>query len=328
MRGDRAAALGRALLRGHRADRRGAPGLPDPARPGRLHLHQGRGRRAGGRRLRARRQALGRPRRAALPVRVQAARGGLGSLRDPDGQRGRTGSRCSPRPGSRCSTTARRASPRTTSSSSARRRSCGTSSSAPASTRSASRRPAAPGARWPNGSPRASRAWTCPRSTSAASPRFNGNNQWLHDRVSEVLGLHYAVPWPNRELASARPFRRSPAYHLLKQANACFGSKMGWERANFFAPPGEPPDIEYGWGQQNWQPWSCSRAARGPHRRRPVRPDQLLQVPGDRPGRRTGTAVAVHRRYRGRAGPDRLHRHAQRARHLRGRHHRHPALRT
>jgi glycine cleavage system aminomethyltransferase T len=93
---------------------------------------------------------------------------------------------------------------------------------------------------------------------------FNGNNQWLHDRVSEVLGLHYAVPWPNRELASARPFRRSPAYHLLKQANAGFGSKMGWERANFFAPPGQPADIEYGWGQQNWQPWSSAeqRAAR------------------------------------------------------------------
>src|ERR1700677_1195218 len=50
---------------------------------------------------------------------------------------------------------------------------------------------------------------------------FNGNNQWLHDRVSEVLGLHYAIPWPNRELSTARPFRRSPAYHLLKEANAC-----------------------------------------------------------------------------------------------------------
>jgi glycine cleavage system aminomethyltransferase T/glycine/D-amino acid oxidase-like deaminating enzyme len=93
---------------------------------------------------------------------------------------------------------------------------------------------------------------------------FNGNNQWLHDRVSEVLGLHYAVPWPNRELDTARPFRRSPAYHLLKQANAGFGSKMGWERANFFAPPGRSPVIEYGWGQQNWQPWSSAeqRAAR------------------------------------------------------------------
>ncbi|MFY9866224.1 MAG: FAD-dependent oxidoreductase [Trebonia sp.] len=95
--------------------------------------------------------------------------------------------------------------------------------------------------------------------------RFNGNNQWLHDRVSEVLGLHYAVPWPNRELATARPFRRSPAYHLLKQANACFGSRMGWERANYFAPPGQDAAIEYGWGRQSWQPWSSAeqRAARG-----------------------------------------------------------------
>ncbi len=84
---------------------------------------------------------------------------------------------------------------------------------------------------------------------------FNGNNSWLHDRVAEVLGLHYAVPWPNRELDTARPFRRSPAYHLLKQANACFGSKMGWERANVFAPEGEDPVIEYSWDQQNWQPW-------------------------------------------------------------------------
>ncbi len=87
---------------------------------------------------------------------------------------------------------------------------------------------------------------------------FNGNNSWLRDRVGEVLGLHYAVPWPNRELDTARPFRRSPAFHLLRQANACFGSKMGWERANFFAPPGEPPRIEYSWGKQNWQPWSSA----------------------------------------------------------------------
>jgi glycine cleavage system aminomethyltransferase T/glycine/D-amino acid oxidase-like deaminating enzyme len=87
---------------------------------------------------------------------------------------------------------------------------------------------------------------------------FNGNNQWLRDRVGEVLGLHYAVPWPNRELQSARPFRRSPAYHLLRAANACFGAKMGWERANFFAPPGEQPRIEYSWGRQNWQPWSAA----------------------------------------------------------------------
>jgi 4-methylaminobutanoate oxidase (formaldehyde-forming) len=36
---------------------------------------------------------------------------------------------------------------------------------------------------------------------------FTGNHRWLRDRVVEILGLHYAIPWPNRELETARPFR-------------------------------------------------------------------------------------------------------------------------
>jgi 4-methylaminobutanoate oxidase (formaldehyde-forming) len=91
--------------------------------------------------------------------------------------------------------------------------------------------------------------------------RFNGNNRWLRDRVGEILGLHYAVPWPNRELETARPFRRSPVYHLLEQANASFGSRMGWERANYFAPAGEDPALEYTWGKPNWLPWSAAEQA-------------------------------------------------------------------
>ncbi len=90
---------------------------------------------------------------------------------------------------------------------------------------------------------------------------FNGNNRWLHDRVAEVLGLHYAIPWPNREMRTARPFRRSPLYSVLEAANANFGSRMGWERANFFAPPGEEPVIEYSWGKQNWLPWTAAEHA-------------------------------------------------------------------
>ncbi|MBU7440327.1 GcvT family protein [Paraburkholderia fungorum] len=86
--------------------------------------------------------------------------------------------------------------------------------------------------------------------------RFNGNDTWLHDRVKETLGLHYAMPWPNRELDSARPFRRSPLYSLLRDNGACFGSKMGWERANFFAPTPAEAQIDYAFGQQNWLPWS------------------------------------------------------------------------
>jgi heterotetrameric sarcosine oxidase gamma subunit len=86
--------------------------------------------------------------------------------------------------------------------------------------------------------------------------RFNGNDTWLHDRVKETLGLHYVMPWPNRELDSARPFRRSPLYAMLRDAGASFGSKMGWERPNFFAPSPEQAQIEYAFGQQNWLPWS------------------------------------------------------------------------
>jgi heterotetrameric sarcosine oxidase gamma subunit len=87
---------------------------------------------------------------------------------------------------------------------------------------------------------------------------FNGNNRWLRDRVAEILGLHYEVPWPNREMVTARPFRRSPVHHLLVAAKANFGSRMGWERANFFAPRGQEPTIEYSWGKQNWLPWSAA----------------------------------------------------------------------
>lgn len=81
---------------------------------------------------------------------------------------------------------------------------------------------------------------------------FNNNPRWLHDRVKETLGLHYAMPWPNRELDTARPFRRSALYDRLAAKGACFGSKMGWERANWFAAPGEKPETQYSFGKQNW----------------------------------------------------------------------------
>ncbi len=94
--------------------------------------------------------------------------------------------------------------------------------------------------------------------------RFFGNDNYLHDRVKEVLGLHYMMPWPNRELASVRPFRRSPLYDRLAAKHALFGSKMGWERPNFFAPSAADVKIDYSFGRQNWFPFVAAehRAAR------------------------------------------------------------------
>jgi 4-methylaminobutanoate oxidase (formaldehyde-forming) len=81
---------------------------------------------------------------------------------------------------------------------------------------------------------------------------FNNNPAWLKDRIKETLGLHYAMPWPNRELDTARPFRRSPLYERLAAKRAVFGSKMGWERANYFARTEEERTIRYSFGLQNW----------------------------------------------------------------------------
>lgn len=86
------------------------------------------------------------------------------------------------------------------------------------------------------------------------TPVLRPNLVW--SALKETLGLHYAMPWPNRELETARPFRRSPLYAQLREAGAGFGSKMGSERPNFFAPAGESPAIDYSFGQQNWLPWS------------------------------------------------------------------------
>ena len=63
---------------------------------------------------------------------------------------------------------------------------------------------------------------------------FMANRKLLAERTGETLGLHYAMRWPRQELATARPLRTSPLYDLLAAKGAVFGSKNGWERANYF----------------------------------------------------------------------------------------------
>lgn len=85
--------------------------------------------------------------------------------------------------------------------------------------------------------------------------RFNSNEKWLRERTKETLGLHYAIPWPNREPETGRSLRRSPVHHLLEEAGASMGNRMGWERPNWFAPAGESTKTEYSFGNQNWRPF-------------------------------------------------------------------------
>ena len=107
---------------------------------------------------------------------------------------------------------------------------------------------------------------------------FNSNEIWLRDRVAEVLGLHYKMPWPNRELETARPFRRSPLYDRLDGKGVIWGSRMGWERPNVFVPKGEKAEIAYSWDRQNWFDWHCDEQRCSAVRRLRVRHVVVRQV--------------------------------------------------
>ena len=93
---------------------------------------------------------------------------------------------------------------------------------------------------------------------------LHANRRFLRERVSEIVGIHYNIAFPNRELTSGRGLRRSPLYERLRERRACFGAKMGWERANWFAPEGVAPEAVYSFGRQNWFEFSAAehRAAR------------------------------------------------------------------
>ncbi len=94
--------------------------------------------------------------------------------------------------------------------------------------------------------------------------RAHGNPRWLRERVREIPGLHYAIAWPFREFETGRNLRRSPLYERLAARRACFGARMGWERPNWFAPPGTEPRAPHAWSFPAWLPHAAAehRAAR------------------------------------------------------------------
>ena len=75
---------------------------------------------------------------------------------------------------------------------------------------------------------------------------------WVNERTLEAYGKHYTVGFPHEEYLSGRPRIVSPLYRKLKTKGACFGSKLGWERPNWFAPAGVEPIDQYSMGRQNW----------------------------------------------------------------------------
>lgn len=85
---------------------------------------------------------------------------------------------------------------------------------------------------------------------------FMGTQKFIQERVEESLGLLYARHYPFRQYETSRNVRLSPIHQRLLEHRACFGEAAGWERPNWFAPPGVEPVYEYSFGKQNWFEYS------------------------------------------------------------------------
>ncbi len=93
---------------------------------------------------------------------------------------------------------------------------------------------------------------------------FHANERFLRARIPEALALHYAIAYPGREPHTARGLRKSALHDRLAEAGAQFGTRMGWERAAWFAEDGDALPAALKFGRPAWFDAEAreSRAAR------------------------------------------------------------------
>lgn len=85
--------------------------------------------------------------------------------------------------------------------------------------------------------PRRFGTWTSPKYTLA--------------KVHEAYRLQYQLTVPDNERDAGRPLKTVPIYEEQKEQGAVFGSRYGWERANWFAPKGIEPIDRYSFRRNN-----------------------------------------------------------------------------
>ena len=86
-------------------------------------------------------------------------------------------------------------------------------------------------------------------------PRRYGAYATLDYAVARSVDMYedeYAIAYPALERAAGRPSRTSPLHGRLAKAGASFGARNGWERANWFARPGEEPVDRPSFRRANW----------------------------------------------------------------------------
>ena len=89
----------------------------------------------------------------------------------------------------------------------------------------------------------------------AVDPRRYGpytSKRFVVAKNEETYRNVFTVHYPDEEREDGRPLKTSPIYEKLKGMGAVFGQRYGWERANWFAPPGVEPRDRWSFRRSNY----------------------------------------------------------------------------
>ncbi|GAB4533692.1 MAG: FAD-dependent oxidoreductase [Ruegeria sp.] len=81
------------------------------------------------------------------------------------------------------------------------------------------------------------------------------DQDYCNQKGMEVYGNEYAMHFPRHEWPAARDKKLSPVHAKVKELGGVMGAYNGWERANWFAQPGDDTSEEstHTWGRSG--PW-------------------------------------------------------------------------
>ena len=75
---------------------------------------------------------------------------------------------------------------------------------------------------------------------------------YLRRKNEEAYANVFTTHYPDEERPAGRPLRTAPCYQRMKDLGAVFGQKFGWERPNWFAPPGTPREDHWSFRRSRW----------------------------------------------------------------------------
>ncbi|WP_170603274.1 GcvT family protein [Ruegeria arenilitoris] len=81
------------------------------------------------------------------------------------------------------------------------------------------------------------------------------DQDYCNKKGMEVYGNEYAMHFPHHEWPAARDKKLSPVHDKVKELGGVMGAYNGWERANWFAKPGDDTSLDatHTWGRSG--PW-------------------------------------------------------------------------